>query len=164
MRKSLPLVAAAVAVPLLFATVAAFAAGGEPDAPAPSLAPAVELVEDASSTPSEQGTPATVTTTTPPPIRTTLPHAPAAQTADDPEAPVTTTTTTTEVTTPTTPVPPNEWKTPEPVVPSPASPIAPPGPIELTISWDGLKCPRPDAWSVETVSGTKMMCPGSRNP
>lgn len=159
MRKSLPLIVAAVAVPLLFATVAAFAADGAPEesTPVPASVPAVELVQESGATPSDA--PVTVTTTTAPPIRTTLPHAPATQVAVDPE-----TSTTTDPTTPTTPIPPNEWKTPEPTTSAPASPTAPAGPIEMTVSWDGLKCPRPEAWSVETSSGTKMMCPGSRTP
>jgi len=158
-KKSLPLLAGAIIVPLLAATVAAFAAGDEPGADL-KTAPVVS-----SSTSATASLEAPVQLATPPTSATQAASPPAAQApavvlADDPE----TSTTTPQPPTQTTPVPPNEWPTPEPTTPPVASPVAPPGPVDMTVSWDGLKCARSEAWSVETTSGTKMMCPGSANP
>lgn len=162
MRKSLPLIAGAIVVPLLAATVAAFAASANP-----SESPA-QTLSTATSTPAASSSSATVEA---PVVFATTPEAvpqgnapapqPLVQAVDDPEPP---TTTTTDPTTPTTPVPPNQWPTPAPTTSPPATPVPSGGPIELVIAWDGLKCPRPDSWSVETGNGPMLMCPGSRNP
>lgn len=160
MKKSLPLLAGAIAIPLLMATIATFAAaGGGGEAPVATLPPVSSSSLEA---PVQL---ATTTTTTAPPIRTTLPHGPAEETpmvanADDPEVPTSTAAPTEQPGT----VPPNEWKTPEPTSPPLASPIPSGGPVEMAISWDGLKCARSEAWILETEGGKKMMCPGSATP
>jgi hypothetical protein len=157
-KKSLPLIAGAIIVPMLAATVAAFAAaGGATEAPVLTVPAAA-----ASSSASAPVLEAPVQVATPPQGDDTpvTEREPVTVLADDPEAP--TTTTTPEA--PTMPVPPNEWKTPEPTTQPPASPIPSGGPVEMTISWDGLKCARSDAWSVQSDGVTKMMCPGSANP
>lgn len=160
MKKALPLLAGAIVVPLLAATVAAFAASaGGVETPGVNL-PSSSVSVDATT---EQEIPATtVTTITPPAVRTTLPHRPAdpapVAVAADPDP----STTTPEL--PTTPVPPNEWPTPAPTTPADTSPIPSGGPVDMAVSWDGLKCARSDAWILQTDSGAKMMCPGSRNP
>lgn len=159
MKKSLPLLAGAIAAPLLAATVAFAAVGGAAETPVATIrssAPASPTLE----------APVQLATTTPK-VASTIPSTelaaqpPAVQAADDPETP------TTSVTVPpteTTGVPPNEWPTPAPTTPPLASPIPSAGPVEMTISWDGLKCPRSDAWIAPTSSGDRMMCPGSATP
>lgn len=162
MRKSLPLLAGAIVVPLLAATVAAFAAAGSSAETPAKTAP---TFSSSSSSTASATLEAPVQLATPPQVvavqQTTennIQQAPAVVLADDPETPSTVTET------PTATVPPNQWQTPEPTTSPPASPIPTGGPIEMTISWDGLKCARPDAWSVQAQGGTKMMCPGSANP
>lgn len=163
MKKSLPLLAGAIVVPLLAATVAAFAASSTPQAPAGTLPTSV-------STQSSSPAQAPVEVATPPqnssPLRQEVApapvKAPAVLVADQPETPTTTTTTTTRPTEAGPDVPPNQWQTPEPA-PSPTSSV-PSAPIDMAVSWDGLKCARSDAWIVSASSGAKMMCPGSANP
>ena len=160
MKKSLPLLAGAIIVPLLAATVAAFAATEGESGAELKTAPLVSSSPSATASlevPVQLATPPTSATQA---ASTSTAQAPAVVLADDPE----TSTTTPQAPTQTTPVPPNEWPTPEPTTPPVASPVAPPGPVDMTVSWDGLKCARSEAWSVETTGGTKMMCPGSANP
>jgi len=162
MRKSLPLLAGAIIVPLLAATVAAFAASGEtPEVPSRTLptasatsytvaTPTLEAPVRLAAPPKEEA---------PPPVEQR--QAPAVRAADEPGTP---TTTTTDPITPTTQVPPNEWATPAPTTPAPISPIPSGGPIEMAVSWDGLKCAQSDSWMVHSPGGRKVMCPGSQNP
>jgi hypothetical protein len=62
------------------------------------------------------------------------------------------------VTTPTEAAPPS---TPQA---APVSPQANPNIIPLVIAWDGLKCPKPDSYHVQTRDGAMLMCPGSIQP
>lgn len=161
MRKSLPLLVGAIVIPLMAATVAAFAATSDGGTtPAVTLttgseAPSVAL------TPTQEA-PVQLATTPQRTAQVQLDAPPVVQANDEAESPTTSSTTSQGV--PSTPVAPNDWATPEPTTEAPLTPIAPPGPIELTISWDGLKCARHDAWILEHWSGKKMMCPGSATP
>jgi hypothetical protein len=157
MKKSLPLIAGAVIVPLLAATVAAFASsGGIAEAPSATL-PTVGSSPVVAEAPVELATPPAqeVSEAVAP---TSVAQPPAVLVADDPEPPVTTTTT------PPGTVPPNEWQTPEPTTPPMASPIPSGGPIQMTTSWDGLHCATADAWTTQSASGLRWMCPGSGTP
>lgn len=158
MKKSLPLLAGAIAAPLLAATVAFAAAGGAAETPVATISSSA-TASPTLEAPIQLATTPQVETSTAPTELSAQP--PAVQAADDPETP------TTSVTVPpteTTGVPPNEWPTPAPTTPPLASPIPSAGPVEMTISWDGLKCPRSDAWIAPTSSGDRMMCPGSATP
>lgn len=77
---------------------------------------------------------------------------PATTPTDTTQAPVTPTTTATETARPTTPQV------------APTSPQADPNIIPLVIAWDGLKCPKPDSFYVQTHTGPMLMCPGSITP
>lgn len=159
MKKSLPLLAGAIIVPLLAASVAAFASvGGATEAPVATLPPSSSAT--VLEAPVELAT--TPPTTTAPPIQTTLAHAPADQglVPQDASEPEPTTTTPIPTEQPAS-VPPNEWQTPEPSTTPPAPPIQTP---DMIVSWDGLKCARSEAWTVQTDTGAKRMCPGSANP
>lgn len=161
MRKFIPLVAAAIVVPLVFGALAAFASSSAPldssgDTPPLPLGPvptSTSVVLSTSNTPDiapDEGVWPGVAEGNAPQV--SIPET------------VSATLTSQIVITPTEPTPPNAWVTPEPTANPPNSPTATGGPIEMTVSWDGLKCARSDAWTVQTVAGPKWMCPGSKNP
>lgn len=158
MRKSLPLIAGAITIPLLAAVAALAAEGGGTQSPPSTL-------QTSTGTPSTVATPtleAPVELATPPQrtLQDAVPQAPVVQLADDPETPPTSTSTTPA---PAVPAPPN-WDTPAPT-PEPVATSTPaPRPIEIVTSWDGITCAMAESWVAETRLGRQTMCPGSGTP
>lgn len=163
MKKSLPLIAGAIVVPLLTAALGTLAIASQ-EAPKSTATLPASTSTSASTTVPE----APVVLATPPQdatVQQDVPvQAPDLAAADDPETP--TTSQTTETTDPSPPVrtEPNLWPTPQPTTPPATSPNTPAAPIEMTVAWDGLKCARSEAWTIDSRLGTQWMCPGSATP
>lgn len=130
-----------------------------------------KVVQQLVDTTTEQGAPSINLTPNDPGYMTTAPDSPqSSATGTDEPTPTPTTTEPTPAPTDTTqaPVAPTTTatETARPSTPqaAPTSPQANPNIIPLVIAWDGLKCPEPDSYHVQTHTGPMLMCPGSIQP